>query len=162
MKWHLILLLSILVWTSDIVCAQEGDSHVLVREPMVILVPRFKLPQLCATKVEVEACTAFVGQRLLCECGRKDGAWAISSTAQFIPVMYVLGADHVSHERGHIRDVERSLAAYIGAQELLRFESLDACRRTAAEQMAHFPATMDRFKRESNEARHPSYRAAQR
>lgn len=154
----LLLLVTILIGADNNVCAEDVNVHVLVHEPLVVLVRRFNLPTVCATDARIEACTATVGQRLSCRCERATTGWHMTASAQFIPVMYVMGPDYVQHEREHIRDLRRSLTAYVSGLEERQFESETVCEREAAELAASFPATMDRFKDDSNAARHPGYR----
>lgn len=154
---RLLLVLPFLLGTGDILRAQQPEAHVLVAEPIVVLVRRFELAGKCGTKAKIEACTAFVGQRLSCRCGLGADAWKLAASAQFIPVMYLLGPDHVSHERDHIDDVERSLRAYLGDLQTMRFESAEACQREAEARTGSFTTTMDRLKEDSNVKRHRGY-----
>jgi len=154
---RLLLVLPLLLWTKDILRAQQPEGHVLVREPIVVLVRRFDLAEKCGTTKKIEACTAFVGQRLSCRCEPSGDGWKLAASAQFIPVMYLLGPAHVLHERDHIDDVERSLRAYLGDLQALRFDSAEACQREAAARADSFTRTMDRFKEDSNVMRHRGY-----
>lgn len=155
---RLLLVLAVLLWTSDILRAQQRETHVLVRQPLVVLIPSFKLPAVCGTNADnLQACTAFVAERLGCQCERRDSGWRMVVSAQFIPVMYVLGPDYVSHERDHIKDIEQSLRKYLIEEQSIQFDSVEACEREATVQSANFAKTMNRFKEDSQVARHRGY-----
>lgn len=131
------------------------SADILVREPMIVFTRRFELPRVCGTSVRVDACTAFVGQRLAPRCEARDGRWHLTAAAQFIPVMYVLGVDRIGHERDHITDIETSLAHYLRDLEQRPFASAEECEAAGSAEAARFPRVMDDFKRESNAKRHP-------
>ena len=149
-----LLLLAVTLCCSPILDAQQVQPKILNRKPIVSLVPRSRLPEACGTR-HVEACTAFVGQRLICHCEERDGGWTIAAHAQFIPLMYVMNGRHLAHERDHIEDIETSLAEYLDVLEQRRFATLPECERTASAEMSQFPRTMDGFKLRSNAKRHP-------
>jgi len=138
-----------------IILPSPSGNHVLAREPMVRLVRRAEIPQRCGKGANVEACTAFVGQRLECACAITDGAWSIQSRAQFIPVMYVAGPVWVSHEREHVRDVRERVESHLLTLSLARFATQDDCNERATREEQGFAPMMDRFKLESNAAMHP-------
>lgn len=122
---------------------------------MIRMVRRADLPQACFTAENVEACTAFVGQVLTCDCLAAEAGWRLEARAQFIPVMYLTGGTHVRHEQEHINDVRQSLSGYLAAIEEMRFVSAGDCERAAHRQRAGFTRLMDRFKLDSNQLRHP-------
>ena len=105
--------------------------------------------------MKVEACTVFVGQRLTCVCEARDGGWRINPHAQFIPVMYVLGADRVGHEHDHIGDIETALSSWLQTLQRRQFATPSGCEDFAASETSRFTQIMDGFKRESNAKRHP-------
>ena len=144
------VLLSLMMLTSV-----EG-AELLIPRPLVHLVRRADLPRVCNTEVRVEGCTAFAGQVLTCACERAGDGWGIAARAQFIPVLYLLGPDHVAHERDHIGDIESSLRQFLRALEGERFESLTLCQSFAQSEQRSFVATMDGFKIDSNVRRHGS------
>ena len=152
-----LLFLVTALWNTGIIGASAEDANVRARVPIVILARRFDLPRLCGTPVKVDACTAFVGQRLTCVCEARDGGWRITAHAQFIPVMYVLGADRVGHERDHIGDIETALSSYLQTLQRRQFATSSDCEDVAANEMSRFTQIMDNFKRESNAKRHPRY-----
>lgn len=155
MKRQLVLLVTVVLWNPDIVEAQSSPANVLIGKPIVRLVREFNLPSLCGTSKQIEACTAFVGQVLRYNCEPAESQWHIKANAQFIPVMYVLGPEHVLHERVHIKDIEVSVTEYLTELGGHRFDSAGACQRAAELEASRFPRTMDRFKEDSNALRHP-------
>jgi len=155
---RLVLFLAILFWTNNILCAEPAEVHVLARGPIIQLVRRSQLPCKCGIDANQEACTAFVGERLTCQCEQSHTSWRISARAQFIPVMYVLGVDFVSHERDHIKDIDESLRGYLTLLSTLQFDSADSCQRKVTTEVTRFHMTMDEFKEDSNVRRHPNYR----
>lgn len=140
--------------------APAPNHHLLVREPMVRLVRRPEIPKYCGKGANVEACTAFVGQRLECECAPADGDWSIRARAQVIPAMYVAGPVWVSHEREHVRDVRDRVESYLHTLALSRFDSQEDCVERASREESEFARLMDAFKLESNAAMHPRLSAA--
>ncbi|HUO84772.1 MAG TPA: hypothetical protein VM534_06615, partial [Thermoanaerobaculia bacterium] len=145
-------------WLALLPAALQADPAVFVARPMVMMVRKADLGRACSTAVKVEACTAFAGQVLTCNCERVGEAWRIEARAQFIPVMYVTGAERVAHEKEHIGDVQAALSGYLARLEAARFESSAACEETATVTSARFTRLMDSFKEDSNERFHPRYR----
>ena len=131
----------------------EG-AELLVPRPLVQLVRRADLPRVCGTDLPVEACTAFAGQVLTCACERVGEGWGIAARAQFIPVLYLMGGEHVAHERDHIADIEASLRAFLDELEDFRFESLVMCQSFAEGEQRSFVKTMNALKVSSNVQRH--------
>lgn len=154
----------LLVSSSSILRAEEAKEAVAVHEPIVEFVRHADLQHACGSDTRVEACTAFVGQRLDCTCVPAGDEWKMVAHAQFIPVMYIDGPEHVSHERDHIEDIRLALEKYLGSLRILRFESAEDCRNAAELREATFLGVMDGLKVESQIARHPRfvYRAATR
>jgi hypothetical protein len=123
---------------------------------LVKLVRRADIEAACGLR-GVAACTAFVGQRLDCACEKSAGGWQIRAHAQFIPLMYLSDSTWASHELDHVGDVREALTAHVLRLELRLFESKEACERESARETEGFGATMDRFKLDSNAARHPRF-----
>jgi len=130
-------------------------GRVVVRDPMIRLVRPTEISIHCGKGANVEACTAFVGQRLECACRQGEAGWRLEARAQFIPVMFLTGARWAGHEHEHVADIRVRVEAHLRALDLLRFETLEECQTNAAHQSHTFPELMDRFKRESNAAMHP-------
>lgn len=154
---RVILSMMLMFASASILRAEEPELDVLVREPIIRFVRRPDLPAHCGTDAKIHACTAFAGQRLACACEAIDDGWRIDAHAQVIPVMYILGPDHVIHERDHVEDVRTSVVAYVSMLGALRFGSAGECRAEADRRMAGFAGVMDGFKLESQHARHPGF-----
>ena len=152
---YLLLIVLAASLTDNIILPSPASDHVLAREPMVRLVRRTEIPLHCGKGANVEACTAFVGQRLDCACAIRDGAWSIQSRAQFIPVMYVTGPVWVSHEQAHVRDVRERVESHLLTLSLARFVTQEDCSERARREEQGFALLMDGFKLESNAAMHP-------
>jgi len=157
MKQSLIGLL-LLLSSALIVRAEERSVAVSVRQPLMRLVRRAQVEETCGLR-GVAACTAFVGQRLECACDRSAQGWTVRASAQFIPLIVLSDATWASHEYEHIADVRDSLTSHLLVLESRTFESDAACAREAREQVDGFVELMNRFKLESNRARHPRFAA---
>ncbi|MHB0970752.1 MAG: hypothetical protein ACYC7A_03370 [Thermoanaerobaculia bacterium] len=154
MKRSLITLVLLIVSSESILRAQE-EPEVLVRDPIIRFVRAADLPKNCGTGVRIEACTAFAGQRLTCDCEQRGEEWRIVARAQLIPVMYIVGAKHVVHEREHVDDIRSAVEQHVRSLSAVVFESAERCNAAAASHMAGFTSLMDEFKLASNAARHP-------
>ncbi|MCM2316858.1 MAG: hypothetical protein NDJ92_17055 [Thermoanaerobaculia bacterium] len=105
----------------------------------------------------VAACTAFVGQRLDCACERSGSGWQLRPRAQFIPVMVLTDATWASHENEHVEDIREAVTRHLVQLQQRQFDSLQECKAEGERESAGFTALMDRFKLESNAARHPRF-----
>ena len=155
MNRHLFAAL-LLVLFADIVQAGDSPGVVSVRQPLTRLVRRVEVEETCGVR-GVAACTGFVGQRIDCDCEESDSGWSLRAHAQFIPVIILSDATWASHEREHIADVREALEAHVYLLRKLHFGSVQECRQEADRQSAGFGSLMDRFKLESNAARHPRF-----
>ena len=155
MKLHPLAAL-LLVTIADIVQAADMASAVSVRQPLTRLVRRSEVESACGIR-GVAACTGFVGQRIDCDCEESGAGWQIRARAQFIPVMFLFDATWAAHEHEHIGDVREALESYIELLQQRRFENIAECQDEANRQKDGFVALMDRFKLESNAARHPRF-----
>lgn len=155
MKRSLITLVLLTVSSGSILRAQDVELEVLVRDPIVRFVRAADLPRQCGTGAKIEACTAFAGQRLACDCEQTGDRWRLGARAQFIPVMYILGAKHVVHEREHVSDIRAAVEDHVRLLNALEFESAESCGAEAEYHTAAFTSVMDGFKLASNAARHP-------
>lgn len=153
---RLLALAVLAVLGTDIVRAEALRDSVSVRQPLTRLVRPNEVAAKCGVP-GVAACTAFVGQRLDCDCEREGSFWTIRSRAAFIPVIVLSDATWVHHEREHIEDVRVAAEAYLQKLGAREFASSESCEAAAAAEVGGFPATMDRFKLESNLARHPKF-----
>lgn len=86
---------------------------------------------------------------------RFEHRWTIEAAATFRPWIFVRGAEHLTHEHEHIRDVERFTAQHVAGLEALSFPSGDACLQRSIQEASSFGETMRAFARRSNEERHP-------
>jgi hypothetical protein len=155
MKRSLSVLVVLAISSGAVATAQEVEPEVLVRDPILRFVRAADLPKNCGTSVRIEACTAFAGQRLACDCEPRGEAWRIVARAQFIPVMYILGAKHVVHEREHVQDIRDAVERHVRSLSAVVFESEESCHAAADSHMAGFTSLMDGFKLASNATRHP-------
>lgn len=151
-----LLAVLLLLSLSDIVQAGGSAGAVSVRQPLTRLVRRVEIEEACGVR-GVAACTGFVGQRMDCACEETRAGWQMRVRAQFIPVMFLSDATWAAHEREHIADVRESLTSYVFLLEELRFASAQECRQEGARQSEQFVPLMNRFKLESNAARHPRF-----
>lgn len=155
MKRSLITLVLLTISSGFILRAQDVEPEVLVRDPIVRFVRAADLPKNCGTGVRIEACTAFAGQRLICDCEQRGEEWRMVARAQFIPVMYILGAKHVVHEREHVDDIRSAVEEHVRSLSAVVFKSAERCHAAADSHMVGFTSMMDEFKLASNAARHP-------
>lgn len=140
----------------DIVRAEDRAADVSVREPLIRLVRRAGVEAACGVR-GVAACTAFVGQRLDCACERSESGWQLRARAQFIPVMVLTDATWAAHENEHVEDIREAVTRHLVQLRQRQFESAQECEAEAERESAGFTSLMDRFKLESNTARHPRF-----
>ncbi|MFA6957158.1 MAG: hypothetical protein WC538_14915 [Thermoanaerobaculia bacterium] len=141
---------------ADIVQAEDSVADVSVRQPLMKLVARAEIEETCGVR-GAAACTAFVGQRLDCTCERANSGWRLRAHAQLIPFIVVSDATWVTHEREHITDVREALTAHLATLGMRTFDSRESCDVESAREIAGFAALIDRFKLDSNAARHPRF-----
>ena len=82
-----------------------SHDRVVVHDPMIRLVRPPEITFHCGKGANVEACTAFVGQRLDCACHQTETGWRLETRAHFIPVMFLTGARWAGHENDHVDDI---------------------------------------------------------
>jgi len=132
----------------------RASGEVVVYKPLMRLVRPFQLPRHCGDGPRIKACTAFVGERLDCDCVLSDGGWKIDARAQFLPVMFVTGPTWVGHEQAHVDDIRGRVESHLQTITLSRFERPEECRVFADRERDRFGRLMDGFKLESNAALH--------
>ena len=80
------------------------------------------------------------------------------ATATFRPWIFLRNLAQLTHEREHIGDLQRSVAAHAAALEGLVFAAPEDCRARSVQESLRFGEVMRVFARQSNEARHPVLR----
>lgn len=134
----------------------DSNGFVAVAQPMIRFVPTQQhLREWCGAPGDYEACTRFISFRLEATCAPAADRWTIEAAATFRPWIFVRGAEHLTHEHEHIRDVERFTAQHVAGLEALSFSSGDECRQRSIQEASSFGETMRAFARRSNEERHP-------
>jgi len=154
MNYLLLIALSTFL-NGTMILPSPAPDRVVVRDPMMRLVRPAEISLHCGKGANIEACTAFVGQRLECACSQSESGWRMESRVHFIPVMFVTGARWAGHEREHVDDIRVRVEAHLQALDLRRFVTSEECLATADHERNAFPELMDRLKLESNAAMHP-------
>lgn len=136
--------------------AAEPQPAVMQTQISVLIQPH-QVRERCGAADRVQACTHFIGQRLVCNCRPSAAGWQLDAQVRFISIVYTTGGPPMMHENGHIRDVLNSAESYIRELSSRTFDSWIACETAASVEAARFNNVMDGFKISSNRRRHPAY-----
>lgn len=137
----------------------DANEFVVVADPLLRVVPTdAHLREWCGVGGDLEACTRFIAFRLEATCAPSAEGWVMRATATFRPWIFLKNIAQLTHEREHIGDVQRSVAAHAAALEGLSFAGDEECRARSVQEAMRFGEVMRIFARQSNEARHPVLR----
>ena len=129
--------------------AMAQTFHLDIAPARTQMVAPWLLKVHCGTS-KVEACTEILGARLDCHCGRANGVWRLSGSAQMVPYLYLGHAKWDRHEHDHLADLREQVGDYFRQLEERTFPSAEECQTFADFESAVFTLRMDTFGRISN------------
>lgn len=133
-------------------------GQVLIGEPVARLAPTdASLHEWCGAG-QFDACTLFVGFRLVVDCAPDGSAVRMSASPRVTPWILFRNLARAAHEQEHIRDVQRSLVKYVDELERAQFASVNDCRAAALTATTSFGDTLRSFARQSTERMHEPVR----
>lgn len=133
-------------------------GQVVIGEPVARFAPTdASLHEWCGAG-RFDACTLFVGFRLVVDCVPDGSAVRMSASPRLTPWILFRNLAKAAHEHEHIRDVQRSLEKYVEELEGAQFASVNDCRAAALTPMANFGDTVRSFARQSTERMHEPVR----
>ena len=124
------------------------EPKVIVTEtaPRMVLAPTLR--EACG-KGTFDACTKFVGYNLRVNCSGGGEKWNMNGFAEFTPLIMLMNAGRLNHERQHIDDVKVSTERYVYALESRNYRTSVACEEAAISARLVFRDTLHGFAQES-------------
>ena len=123
--------------------------HLDIAPARTQLVSPWLLKVYCGSS-RVEACTEILGATLQCHCGRANGVWRLSGSAQMVPYLYLGHTKWDRHEHDHLADLRQQLGDYFRQLQEESFPTAEECETAADFESAVFTLRMDSFGRISN------------